>query len=86
MIFFRDQYFINIDTIYIKYFFVFVFVEVTYFDFFVVKIYVVSTHSYTLWRKKVKIFYNNFGIREVVIYRCFVLIALIKDYKKCLFT
>ena len=31
-----------------------VFVEVTYFDFFVVKIYAISTHSYTLWRKKLK--------------------------------
>ena len=33
----------------------FVFIEVTYFDFVVVEIYVISTHSYTLWREKVKI-------------------------------
>ena len=37
-------------------------------------------------KKKSKNFFcNNFGIRAEVIYRCFVLIDLINDYKKCLF-
>ena len=39
-----------------------------------------------LYIEKVKKIYNNFGIRAVVIYLCFVLIDLINDYKKCLFT
>ena len=52
--FFGDQYFINTNTIYIKYFFVFVFIEVAYFDFFVVEIYAIFIRSYTL-KKKSKI-------------------------------
>ena len=31
--------------------------------------------------KKVQFFYNNFGIRAVIIYFCFVLIGFINDYK-----
>ena len=32
-----------------------------------------------------KFFYNNFGIRAVIIYFCFVLIDLINDYNNILF-
>ena len=64
----------------------FVFIEFTYFDFFIVEIYAISTHSYTPRKKKYKFFNNNFGIRAVVTYLCFVLIDLLNDYKKCLFS
>ena len=47
IILFRDQYFIKNNTIYIKCFFVFAFIEVAYFDFFVVENYATSTHSDT---------------------------------------
>ena len=36
-------------------------------------------------KKSKNVFNNNFSIRAVVIYLCFVLIDLINDYKKCLF-
>ena len=62
-------------------FFVFVFIEATYFDSSVIKIYAISTHSYALWRKKVKFFWYKFDIRVMIIYFCFVLIGLINDYE-----
>ena len=66
LLFFRDLYFININIIYIKYYFVLI--KVTFFDFFVVKNYAISTNTYTLRRKKVNLFYNNSGMRPLIIY------------------
>ena len=45
----------------------FVFVKIAFFDFFVSKIYVLSTHSYRN-EKKVKFFYNDLGVQEVISY------------------
>ena len=66
LLFFRDLYFININIICIKYYFVLI--KVTFFDFFVVKNYAISTNTYTLRRKKVNLFYNNLGMRPLIIY------------------
>ena len=33
-----------------------------------------------------KLFYNNLSIYALIAYFCFVLIGLIDDYKKCLFS
>ena len=74
-----------VNIIYINHFFVFFIVKASFFYFVVVEIYAISTHFYTLQRKKGKLFYNNSGIRAIIIHFCFVLIDLINDYKKCLF-
>ena len=77
---FRDQYFININTIHIRCFFVFVFIEVPYFDFFLLsKSMLFPLILRRCEEKTVKFFYNNFAICAVVIYRCFELIDLIND-------
>ena len=47
-------FFINLYVIYIKYFFVFT--KITLVDLFIIKNYVLSTHSYTRWKKTHKIF------------------------------
>ena len=39
----------------------FVLIKVTFVDLFIIKIYALSTYSYTLLQKNVKIFYNNLG-------------------------
>ena len=79
--FFRDQYFININIVYIKYFFVFV-VEVTFFYFFCRRN-LCYFHSFFYSVKKRKIFfYNNLDVHALIVYFCFVLIDLINDYTK----
>ena len=41
----------------------------------------ISTHSYSLRRKKIEFLYNNLGIHTLVLYFCSMLIDLIIDYK-----
>ena len=56
-------YFIDINAVYLGYFFVFV--KAICFNLFVSKISVLSAHSYTWWNKELKYFYNDFGCTKI---------------------
>ena len=76
------EYFINVNVVYFKYFFIIIAVKFFFCGLFFTKIYDSSPHFLYMIKKRSKMFfYNNLGIRALIIYFCFVLIDLINDYK-----
>ena len=59
----------------------FVIVKVAFFDFLLSKFILFPLILILCEEKKSTVFYNNYGIHELVTYFCFILIDVINDYK-----